>query len=208
MVDKKLINYLEQVSLLESQKHTLEEIKEELYSIYIRILHDKKAEYVDKLSFEDEYRHVKNKDAYCITGMLLNGIFVVLLFLIGITQNMTIALYWLLSFVAILIRFFGVIIYAYVKCYKQNEKADLEMCNIKKYNVNVDKLATKCESEIHKFASLIVKKDDALKKLYSCGVLHKNYCNFYSVCKIYELLDTGICDDLHGFKWRIFADEI
>lgn len=35
-------------------------------------------------------------------------------------------------------------------------------------------------------------------KLYSYNIIHKNYRNFYGMSKIYQLLDTGICDSLTG----------
>ena len=45
---------------------------------------------------------------------------------------------------------------------------------------------------------LISEKQNVLNKMYACGIIHPNYRNFYCISKIYELLDTGICDSLHG----------
>lgn len=44
----------------------------------------------------------------------------------------------------------------------------------------------------------IKEKNSILQKLYSYNIIHKNYRNFYGMSKIYQLLDTGICDSLTG----------
>lgn len=44
----------------------------------------------------------------------------------------------------------------------------------------------------------IVSKEEAIKEVYSVGIIHEKYRNLYSITKIFDLLDTGICNELVG----------
>ena len=197
MADVQLMKYLRQVLELEQQRYTLHATKEMLYVEFEKILNSKKVEYVFKEKFRDVYRKVKAGTVYRAMGVILIGLLPILT--IGLaTQWTTVMWLWFIVVVLIPIRFFGFMIYAAIKCRNLNEGKNKELKAIIAHNKDIDILSQKCEAEIMKLSARESAKNEALRKIYSCGILHENYRNFYCVAKIYELLDTGICDGLYG----------
>ena len=63
---------------------------------------------------------------------------------------------------------------------------------------NAERYCPQVYKQIAYYRSMQEERKRALDYLYSETNIHTNYRNLYSISKIYELIDTGICDKLTG----------
>jgi len=84
---------------------------------------------------------------------------------------------------------------------RQQDMIEKEEARQKKIIRENNKIRINCKKlteGIQAIDARIKEKNSILQKLYSYNIIHKNYRNFYGMSKIYQLLDTGICDSLTG----------
>ncbi len=75
----------------------------------------------------------------------------------------------------------------------------------------VEDICYELQCQLTKLQPYIKEKEENRERMYSCNIIHRDYCNFYCMGKIYHLLDTGRCNKLtewDGAYSQMKADEI
>ena len=203
MVDKMLLSYVNQMYILESELYSLCQIKSSLENertVQMNRIQDEKFSYsLPQYSNTNIWEYVKG------TLLLFPGI----LFIgTGFSIYDEESFYKVIFIVIggyILLAGIGKIIGAASEdiavSKRQQDMIEKEEARQKKIIRENNKIRINCKKlteGIQVIDAHIKEKNSILQKLYSYNIIHKNYRNFYGMSKIYQLLDTGICDSLTG----------
>lgn len=203
MVDKMLLSYVNQMYILESELYSLRQIKSSLENertVQMNRIQDEKFSYsLPQYSNTNIWEYVKG------TLLLFPGI----LFIgTGFSIYDEESFYKVIFIVIggyILLAGIGKIIGAASEdiavSKRQQDMIEKEEARQKKILRENNKIRINCKKlteGIQVIDAHIKEKNSILQKLYSYNIIHKNYRNFYGMSKIYQLLDTGICDSLTG----------
>lgn len=203
MVDKMLLSYVNQMYILESELYSLCQIKSSLENertVQMNRIQDEKFSYsLPQYSNTNIWEYVKG------TLLLFPGI----LFIgTGFSIYDEESFYRVIFIVIggyILLAGIGKIIGAASEdiavSKRQQDMIEKEEARQKKILRENNKIRINCKKlteGIQVIDAHIKEKNSILQKLYSYNIIHKNYRNFYGMSKIYQLLDTGICDSLTG----------
>ena len=203
MVDKMLLSYVNQMYILESELYSLCQIKSSLENertVQMNRIQDEKFSYsLPQYSNTNIWEYVKG------TLLLFPGI----LFIgTGFSIYDEESFYKVIFIVIggyILLAGIGKIIGAASEDIavgkRQQDMIEKEEARQKKILRENNKIRINCKKlteGIQVLDAQIKEKNNILQKLYSYNIIHKNYRNFYGMSKIYQLLDTGICDSLTG----------
>ena len=203
MVDKMLLSYVNQMYILESELYSLCQIKSSLENertVQMNRIQDEKFSYsLPQYSNTNIWEYVKG------TLLLFPGI----LFIgTGFSIYDEESFYKVIFIVIggyILLAGIGKIIGAASEdiavSKRQQDMIEKEEARQKKIIRENNKIRINCKKlteGIQAIDAHIKEKNSILQKLYSYNIIHKNYRNFYGMSKIYQLLDTGICDSLTG----------
>lgn len=203
MVDKMLLSYVNQMYILESELYSLCQIKSSLENertVQMNRIQEGKFSYsLPQYSNTNIWEYVKG------TLLLFPGI----LFIgTGFSIYDEESFYKVIFIVIggyILLAGIGKIIGAASEdiavSKRQQDMIEKEEARQKKILRENNKIRINCKKlteGIQVIDAHIKEKNSILQKLYSYNIIHKNYRNFYGMSKIYQLLDTGICDSLTG----------
>lgn len=207
MVDKVLLKYVEQMYTLESEMYTLCQIKKTLEQEKTMLLNRIQDE---KISYSLPQYNKKNIWEY-IKGTLLAipGFFITICFLYLFSASGAEDTFYKIVFASI-----GVyMLIGGIKIISKAVSDDNAVSNrqkeiirnaiqkrerIKKENNNIRSKCNKLTENIKKLDLYIGNKYNTMRYMYDFNIIHRNYRNFYCISKIYELIDTGICDSLKG----------
>lgn len=201
MVDKMLLSYVNQMYILESELYSLCQIKNSLENertVQMNRIQDEKFSYsLPRHSNTNIGEYVKGTLVLFLGILVVGGGYVqpeemakIVIYIIGG--------YILLSGIAIL---GGVVSEDLADSKRQQDMIEKEEARQKKILRENNKIRINCKKlteGIQVIDAHIKEKNSILQKLYSYNIIHKNYRNFYGMSKIYQLLDTGICDSLTG----------
>ena len=201
MVDKMLLSYVNQVYILESELYSLCQIKSSLENertVQMNRIQDEKFSYsLPRHSNTNIGEYVKGTLVLFLGILVVGGGYVqpeemakIVIYIIGG--------YILLSGIAIL---GGAVSEDLADSKRQQDMIEKEEARQKKILRENNKIRINCKKlteGIQVIDAHIKEKNSILQKLYSYNIIHKNYRNFYGMSKIYQLLDTGICDSLTG----------
>lgn len=201
MVDKMLLSYVNQMYILESELYSLCQIKSSLENertVQMNRIQDEKFSYsLPRHSNTNIGEDVKGALVLFLGILVVGGGYVqpeemakIVIYLIGG--------YILLSGIAIL---GGAVSEDLADSKRQQDMIEKEEARQKKIIRENNKIRINCKKlteGIQVIDAHIKEKNSILQKLYSYNIIHKNYRNFYGMSKIYQLLDTGICDSLTG----------
>lgn len=201
MVDKMLLSYVNQMYILESELYSLRQIKSSL--------ENERAVQMNRIQ-DEKFSHSLPRHSNTNIGEYVKGTLVLFLGILvvggGYVQPEEMAKiviyiiggYILLSGIAIL---GGVVSEDLADSKRQQDMIEKEEARQKKILRENNKIRINCKKlteGIQVIDAHIKEKNSILQKLYSYNIIHKNYRNFYGMSKIYQLLDTGICDSLTG----------
>lgn len=201
MVDKMLLSYVNQMYILESELYSLCQIKSSLENertVQMNRIQDEKFSYsLPRHSNTNIGEYVKGTLVLFLEILVVGGGYVqpeemakIVIYIIGG--------YILLSGIAIL---GGAVSEDLADSKRQQDMIEKEEARQKKILRENNKIRINCKKlteGIQVIDAHIKEKNSILQKLYSYNIIHKNYRNFYGMSKIYQLLDTGICDSLTG----------
>ena len=201
MVDKMLLSYVNQMYILESELYSLCQIKSSLENertVQMNRIQDEKFSYsLPRHSNTNIGEYVKGTLVLFWGILVVGGGYVqpeemakIVIYIIGG--------YILLSGIAIL---GGAVSEDLADSKRQQDMIEKEEARQKKILRENNKIRINCKKlteGIQVIDAHIKEKNSILQKLYSYNIIHKNYRNFYGMSKIYQLLDTGICDSLTG----------
>ena len=201
MVDKMLLSYVNQMYILESELYSLCQIKSSLENertVQMNRIQDEKFSYsLPRHSNTNIGEYVKGTLVLFWGILVVGGGYVqpeemakIVIYIIGG--------YILLSGIAIL---GGAVSEDLADSKRQQDMIEKEEARQKKIIREDNKIRINCKKlteGIQAIDARIKEKNSILQKLYSYNIIHKNYRNFYGMSKIYQLLDTGICDSLTG----------
>lgn len=201
MVDKMLLSYVNQMYILESELYSLRQIKSSLENeraVQMNRIQDEKFSYsLPRHSNTNIGEYVKGALVLFLGILVVGGGYVqpeemakIVIYIIGG--------YILLSGIAIL---GGALSEDLADSKRQQNMIEKEEARQKKIIRENNKIRINCKKLTEGIQSIdahIKEKNSILQKLYSYNIIHKNYRNFYGMSKIYQLLDTGICDSLTG----------
>lgn len=201
MVDKMLLSYVNQMYILESELYSLCQIKSSLENertVQMNRIQDEKFSYsLPRHSNTNIGEYVKGTLVLFLGILVVGGGYVqpeemakIVIYIIGG--------YILLSGIAIL---GGAVSEDLADSKCQQDMIEKEEARQKKIIRENNKIRINCKKlteGIQAIDARIKEKNSILQKLYSYNIIHKNYRNFYGMSKIYQLLDTGICDSLTG----------
>lgn len=201
MVDKMLLSYVNQMYILESELYSLCQIKSSLENertVQMNRIQDEKFSYsLPRHSNTNIGEYVKGTLVLFLGILVVGGGYVqpeemakIVIYIIGG--------YILLSGIAILC---GAVSEDLADSKRQQDMIEKEEARQKKILRENNKIRINCKKlteGIQVIDAHIKEKNSILQKLYSYNIIHKNYRNFYGMSKIYQLLDTGICDSLTG----------
>lgn len=201
MVDKMLLSYVNQMYILESELYSLCQIKSSLENertVQMNRIQDEKFSYsLPRHSNTNIGEYVKGTLVLFLGILVVGGGYVqpeemakIVIYIIGA--------YILLSGIAIL---GGAVSEDLADSKRQQDMIEKEEARQKKILRENNKIRINCKKlteGIQVIDAHIKEKNSILQKLYSYNIIHKNYRNFYGMSKIYQLLDTGICDSLTG----------
>lgn len=201
MVDKMLLSYVNQMYILESELYSLCQIKSSLENertVQMNRIQDEKFSYsLPQYSNTNIWEYVKGALVLFLGILVVGGGYVqpeemakIVIYIIGG--------YILLSGIAIL---GGALSEDLADSKRQQDMIEKEEARQKKIIRENNKIRINCKKlteGIQAIDAHIKEKNSILQKLYSYNIVHKNYRNFYGMSKIYQLLDTGICDSLTG----------
>jgi len=205
MVDKTLLDYVEQVYMLESERYTLIQIIQELNNRYNQEKSQIESYEVNKISYYELANQTKKKSC---TGSIVSIVFGFVFILGGLVSAGGFCFYFTIAIILIVSGVIGCV--TAKETNKENERKNREIAEnsekiaeerlkqVKNKNASINVRCVAIEQKVKDFSALLVKKDKALEKMYSYNIIHKSYKNLYGISKIYELLDTGICDTLTG----------
>lgn len=197
MVEKILLDYVEQVYMLESERYTLEKIIEKLKYVH----EGRRLELERKNGKYNSYNEEYDEDAGKSDGILAMGLFCLAIFFIvigryGCNDKFIMVACYLLASLIIICGIYS----AANMIENKNEMQELAIridC-AQKECTKIKEMVNEVEKEINNFERLEAEKNEVLNYVYEHNIIHKNYRNFYGISKIYYLLDTGICDTLTG----------
>ena len=195
MVDKMLLSYVNQMYILESELYSLCQIKSSLENertVQMNRIQDEKFSYsLPRHSNTNIGEYVKGTLVLFLGILVVGGGYVqpeemakIVIYIIGG--------YILLSGIAIL---GGAVSEDLADSKRQQDMIEKEEARQKKILRENNKIRINCKKlteGIQVIDAHIKEKNSILQKLYSY------YRNFYGMSKIYQLLDTGICDSLTG----------
>lgn len=201
MVDKMLLSYVNQMYILESELYSLRQIKSSLENeraVQMNRIQDEKFSYsLPRHSNTNIGEYVKGTLVLFLGILVVGGGYVqpeemakIVIYIIGG--------YILLSGIAIL---GDAVSEDLADSKRQQDMIEKEEARQKKIIRENNKIRINCKKlteGIQVIDAHIKEKNSILQKLYSYNIIHKNYRNFYGMSKIYQLLDTGICDSLTG----------
>lgn len=201
MVDKMLLSYVNQMYILESELYSLCQIKSSLENertVQMNRIQDEKFSYsLPRHSNTNIGEYVKGTLVLFLGILVVGGGYVqpeemakIVIYIIGG--------YILLSGIAIL---GGAVSEDLADSKRQQDMIEKEEARQKKILRENNKIRINCKKlteGIQVIDAHIKEKNSILQKLYSYNIIHKNYRNLYGMSKIYQLLDTGICDSLTG----------
>ena len=201
MVDKMLLSYVNQMYILESELYSLRQIKSSLENeraVQMNRIQDEKFSYsLPRHSNTNIGEYVKGTLVLFLGILVVGGGYVqpeemakIVIYIIGG--------YILLSGIAIL---GDAVSEDLADSKRQQDMIEKEEARQKKIIRENNKIRINCKKlteGIQVIDAHIKDKNSILQKLYSYNIIHKNYRNFYGMSKIYQLLDTGICDSLTG----------
>lgn len=201
MVDKMLLSYVNQMYILESELYSLRQIKSSLENeraVQMNRIQDEKFSYsLPRHSNTNIGEYVKGTLVLFLGILVVGGGYVqpeemakIVIYIIGG--------YILLSGIAIL---GDAVSEDLADSKRQQDMIEKEEVRQKKIIRENNKIRINCKKlteGIQVIDAHIKEKNSILQKLYSYNIIHKNYRNFYGMSKIYQLLDTGICDSLTG----------
>ena len=201
MVDKMLLSYVNQMYILESELYSLCQIKSSLENertVQMNRIQDEKFSYsLPRHSNTNIGEYVKGTLVLFLGILVVGGGYVQPEEMAKIV-NYIIGGYILLSGIAIL---GGAVSEDLADSKRQQDMIEKEEARQKKILRENNKIRINCKKlteGIQVIDAHIKEKNSILQKLYSYNIIHKNYRNFYGMSKIYQLLDTGICDSLTG----------
>jgi len=200
MCDRVLWNYLRVMFQMEKEYYTLEKIKEKYESDY-------KAKSRQLMSLTKETNMVipevhKKKVGF---GYYIAIVFGAICIIEGLAD-----LYNLLYAICC---FFGGIFLLSIgtdkirEVIKDNERQEYSRDNAikaleeaenkrKSEKKKVEEICCELQFQLTKLQPYLKEKEENRERMYSCNILHPKYRNFYCTGKIYDLLDTGICNGL------------
>lgn len=196
-----LLSYVNQMYILESELYSLRQIKSSL--------ENERAVQMNRIQ-DEKFSHSLPRHSNTNIGEYVKGTLVLFLGILvvggGYVQPEEMAKiviyiiggYILLSGIAIL---GGVVSEDLADSKRQQDMIEKEEARQKKILRENNKIRINCKKlteGIQVIDAHIKEKNSILQKLYSYNIIHKNYRNFYGMSKIYQLLDTGICDSLTG----------
>ena len=201
MVDKMLLSYVNQMYILESELYSLRQIKSSLENeraVQMNRIQDEKFSYsLPRHSNTNIGEYVKGTLVLFLGILVVGGGYVqpeemakIVIYIIGG--------YILLSGIAIL---GDAVSEDLADSKRQQDMIEKEEARQKKIIRENNKIRINCKKlteGIQVIDAHIKEKNSIIQKLYSYNIIHKNYRNFYGMSKIYQLLDTGICDSLTG----------
>lgn len=201
MVDKMLLSYVNQMYILESELYSLRQIKSSLENeraVQMNRIQDEKFSYsLPRHSNTNIGEYVKGTLVLFLGILVVGGGYVqpeemakIVIYIIGG--------YILLSGIAIL---GDAVSEDLADSKRQQDMIEKEEARQKKIIRENNKIRINCKKlteGIQVIDAHIKEKNSIPQKLYSYNIIHKNYRNFYGMSKIYQLLDTGICDSLTG----------
>jgi hypothetical protein len=198
MADRELLNYLELAYELESERYTLDQIVSTLRDRKTALqnqITSEERKYTHSKEYEKSQSHVADKVMFVFAGLC--GLGVIDCALHGSAYG---GLYIIFTIICIAVG-------CNIKSGKDKvvEKEDRLAAEDRKRattarqnNAKINEECKQLDKMISEFSTMLTKKQSSLIKLYSYDVLHRNYRNLYGVSKIYNLLDTGICNKLTG----------
>lgn len=201
MVDKMLLSYVNQMYILESELYSLRQIKSSLENeraVQMNRIQDEKFSYsLPRHSNTNIGEYVKGTLVLFLGILVVGGGYVqpeemakIVIYIIGG--------YILLSGIAILGDAVSEDLADSKRQQDMIEKEEARQKKIIRENYKIRINCKKLTEGIQVIDAHIKEKNSILQKLYSYNIIHKNYRNFYGMSKIYQLLDTGICDSLTG----------
>ena len=196
-----LLSYVYQMYILESELYSLRQIKSSLENeraVQMNRIQDEKFSYsLPRHSNTNIGEYVKGTLVLFLGILVVGGGYVqpeemakIVIYIIGG--------YILLSGIAIL---GDAVSEDLADSKRQQDMIEKEEARQKKIIRENNKIRINCKKlteGIQVIDAHIKEKNSILQKLYSYNIIHKNYRNFYGMSKIYQLLDTGICDSLTG----------
>ena len=196
-----LLSYVNQMYILESELYSLRQIKSSLENeraVQMNRIQDEKFSYsLPRHSNTNIGEYVKGTLVLFLGILVVGGGYVqpeemakIVIYIIGG--------YILLSGIAIL---GDAVSEDLADSKRQQDMIEKEEARQKKIIRENNKIRINCKKlteGIQVIDAHIKEKNSILQKLYSYNIIHKNYRNFYGMSKIYQLLDTGICDSLTG----------
>lgn len=215
MVDRTLLNYVEQVYTLESEHYTLAQMIDRLKQEYVLKKNRLQAE---QLKGNNEYivavnSQYEGKEKVSVVLGVILIVFSVFALLYGIAVHGGYSFISnIFSFICVgVMLIIGIALYksgkrmrdtriehAYNKKKEADERAQSQLNDIKKRNNEIRTACAKLDETIKELERMLSEKNNALNYMYEYDIIHRSYRNFYGISKIYHLLDTGICDSLTG----------
>ena len=199
MVEQILLEYVEQLYVLESERNTLEEMRTKLYRI---------REEANKQKLPEEL-HISTPSLTDVPSGAGGGfaLFIGIIFMVVALVSIKSSSFWIYAIIGIAIFCWG---YSNVKkkeeIVERNEQrieeaknqAEHELEQVKQGNMSIRELCNAIDTRRKEIEKCITEKDNALQTLYNYDIIHNSYRNLYGMSKIYYLLDTGICSALEG----------
>ena len=201
-----LLDYVEQLYRLESERYTLIQVVDKL-----RLLYQQKRNLIISNNYivEDTYAPKEDESGDGTKIKLVIGLICIALgIMVGFIQfgSGYEILFCLIGL--------GVIIHSMKKLGNINEKrrqneesrqkalrnARRRAEEIRNQNEVNEKICKNIEKVLNEYEEHLEKKNETLQTMYEYNIIHRNYRNFYGVSKIYHLLDTGICNSLTGVE--------
>lgn len=210
MVDQTLLNYLEQVYALESDRYTIAQMIDRL-----KQESSLKRSQIQQEILQESYESTKTIDTslnarerkWVNSGIEIMVFSLIIFFIIiKVASRPSKGIIWCIVFfiVGIILTKVGDSIRnsrvqgeEYLKD-KASDNAQTQLNNVKKQNNEIRAICAKIEEKIKELDDIQAEKTRVLQQMYDCDIIHRSYRNFYGVSKIYHLLDTGICDSLTG----------
>lgn len=212
MADKTILNYVEQLYILESEQYTLEEM---INSLKSQCANKKKQLQQESVSNNFDYAYWEQygtKQSFITVGVVILVIgLIFLMYGLSVYTNysdssnmFSFTMTFLMCFVGVVMCALGVhtrdvkMQEAEQKKQEADNKVIVELNKIKSHNKEINDICYKLENTIRELERQLLEKKKSLECMYNCDIIHKSYRNFYGISKIFHLLDTGICSSLTG----------
>ena len=201
-----LLDYLNNLKSLEEERIVLITLKDRVIGMKNRVLSTLQNEDIAYSPPKAEYVGHTGPAVGIVFGVLL-GVLCIISIPVSISRQESLAPTIPFSLLAIFLIVFNAFKYRSrtetndgINRSIQNYESDYnyQKERIKKENIHIRRKANSIDTLIDQIDLAISSKNAAISKMYASGIIHHNYQNYYSVSKIYDLLDTGICDELTG----------